>query len=413
MINKYHAHKLVLSITASILAGCGAQAYEVPLTGINTNLPSLDFHGFASQGLLASSQYNYLADNTKSGSLKFFEAGVNVAMDPFPHTHITAQGFMFDVGNVGQYDPVLDYGLIDYNINDAFNFRAGRIIRPEGIYNAIQSVDLARTSVILPQGLYDSRWRDFTASLDGGSVYGDIGLGKGGDLSYEIYAGMVNLAQNGGVARWLESSLNSPYTKYYGVNGFPEVGGQLWWNTPLEGFRVGVAGYQAFRFSYDYAAYNPFYPLNNHFAPLTGCVDATEGMLSLEYVRKNWTFQAENRIQYYDAHNESGGQTVGSHTYSTPEAYYVGAAYRFNKWFETGTYFTEAYTDLNKINGPTTYQSDWALSLRFDPKPWWVLKVEGHYNHGTGLLNDSFSNPPANQNGDGWFMLAVKTTFSF
>jgi hypothetical protein len=409
------SHKTILALTATILAASGAQAYEVPLSFLGTNMPPLDFHGFLSQGFLDSSKYDYLANNTKGGSFKFSEAGMNVSMNPFPHTHIAAQGFLFDVGNVGEYQPTLDYALVDYNFSDAFGIRAGRIIRPEGIYNASQSIDLARTAVLLPQGLYDSRWRDFTASVDGGSVYGDIGLGKGGDLSYEVYAGMVNLAKDGGIARWLESTLNSPYTKYYGVNGFPELGGQLWWNTPLDGFRVGVAGYQAFGVSYDYAAFNPSYPLNNHFAPLTGFVDVTEGMFSLEYVWKNWTFQAENRIQYYNIHNEMGGQTVGVHTFSTPDAWYVGAAYRFNKWFEAGTYYTSDNANLGNVSSPASsaYQNDWAVSLRIDPKPWWVIKVEGHYLQGTALLNDSFSNPTANENGGGWFMLALKTTVSF
>ena len=57
------------------------------------------------------------------------------------------------------------------------------------------------------------------------------------------------------------------------------------------------------------------------------------------------------------------------------------------------------------------YQKDLALSLRFDPTSWWVFKVEGHYIHGTDLLADNAANP--SRNNDGWFMLALKTTFSF
>jgi hypothetical protein len=112
---------------------------------LGTNLPSLDFHGFISQGFLATTKYNYLADNTRDGSFEFTEAGLNVSLDPFPRTHVAAQGFLFDVGNVGQYDPVLDYALVDYNFSDAFGIRAGRILRPEGIYNTSQSIDLTRT----------------------------------------------------------------------------------------------------------------------------------------------------------------------------------------------------------------------------------------------------------------------------
>ena len=396
------------------MAACNSSAYEVPLTFLGTNMPSLDFHGFASQGLLTSSDYDYLG-YTKSASLKFTEAGVNVAMNPFPHTRITAQGFLFDVGNVGEYDLSLDYAQVDYNFSDAFGIRAGRIIRPEGIYNSVQSIDLTRTSVLLPQGLYDSRWRDFTGSVDGGSVYGDIGLSKAGSLSYEIYGGMVNLSEDGGIAREVQGLVNDPpYTVYKQVNGFPMVGFQLWWNTALDGFRVGVGGYQAFGFSYDYW----INPKIGGPGAISSFIDASTIHPSLEYVYKNWTFQAEYKLQYYASHNEVRGNNVPNSASTTAtDAWYVGAAYRFNKWLEVGTYYTEDYADANNRDGAGTavpsdaYQKDLALSFRFDPKPWWILKVEGQYIHGTALLDDNAANPV--RNNDGWFMLALKTTVSF
>jgi hypothetical protein len=80
---------------------------------------------------------------------------------------------------------------------------------------------------------------------------------------------------------------------------------------------------------------------------------------------------------------------------------------------ETGLYYTEQYSDANDHNGgPTTYQKDLALSFRFDPKPWWIVKVEGHYITGTSLLQDDSNNPNRNS-GRGWYMLALKNTFSF
>src|SRR5262249_40571255 len=109
MTSKNSTHKLALSITASILAACGAQGYELNL---GTNLPPVDFHGFASQGFLASSKYNYLGDTTH-GSFRYTEAGINASVNPFARTHITAQGFLFDVGNAGDYKPFLDYASID------------------------------------------------------------------------------------------------------------------------------------------------------------------------------------------------------------------------------------------------------------------------------------------------------------
>jgi len=122
--------------------------------------PPITFHGFVSQGFLASEDYNYLAPNTTEGSFQFFEAGVNASCSPFPNTRISMQGFSYDMGESGEYDPVLDYAQAEYTFNDVIGARAGRVRRPEGIYNSIQDLDLARSWVLLPQGMYNARWRD-------------------------------------------------------------------------------------------------------------------------------------------------------------------------------------------------------------------------------------------------------------
>lgn len=410
-MNKTSVHKLALSITSTILAACGAHAYDLNL---GTNIPPITFHGFGSQGLLASSQYDYLG-YTKGISGRFTEAGANISMDPFPHTHITAQGFLFDVGNVGEYNPVLDYALVDYNFSDAFGIRAGRIIRPEGIYNSIQSVDLARTWVLLPQGMYDARYRDYSGSVDGGSVYGDLKLGKGGDMSYELYGGMVNLSQDGGVSRLLADDFRTPpYLTYDKVHGFPEVGFQLWYNTPIDGLRAGLGAYQAFGFSYDFYQSPLFFGRWN----TTGYTDASVIHPSFEYEWRNWTFQAEYRMAYWDSHDEAAGQAFGR-TYTVNDDWFVSAAYRFNKWLQAGVYYTEYYADTSDRDGAGTaypsddYQKDLALSLRFDPTSWWVIKVEGHLMHGTALLDDTATDPESGRNSKPWYMLALKTTVSF
>jgi hypothetical protein len=404
----------LLLASSVALTVCRLEAVDVNLFG--TNMPPVDFHGFVSQGFLATSKYNYLGGDTKAGSLGFTEAGLNVSMNPLPRTHITAQGFLFDVGNVGQYDPVLDYALVDYNFSDAFGIRAGRILRPEGIYNTIQSIDLARTWILLPQGMYDARWRDFDGSLDGGSIYGDIGLSKVGDLSYELYAGMIDVAANGGVSRELQNLFNNPpVTSFTGMKNDAAVyGGQLWWNTPVDGLRAGIAGFISRGLSYGYRVNPPFGP-----GAITGFNDANPQIHgSLEYLWKNWTFQAEYKYVDNNIHGEVGGNLAPNSSINIgSDTWYVGAAYRFNKWLEIGSYYTEDYFDVSNRDGHGTavpsdsYQKDVAISLRFDPKPWWIIKAEAHYIRGTALLQDSADNPV--RNGDGWFMLALKTTFSF
>lgn len=163
---------------AALFAGSTAFACDVPI-GDKT----ASFHGFGSQGFLASSDYNYLG-HSKDGSFEFNEFGLNTSISPFNRTRITAQAFTFDVGNVGNYELILDYASLEYTVNDKFGLRAGRVRRPGGIYNHIQDVDLARTAILLPQGMYDARWRDFSTSIDGGLAFGNFSLGAGGGLSY-------------------------------------------------------------------------------------------------------------------------------------------------------------------------------------------------------------------------------------
>jgi len=387
---KQTAHKLILSLTATILAAGGARAYDVSLS---TNLPPIDFHGFASQGFLDSSTYNYLGDTTH-GSFLFTEAGVNASLNPFPRTRITAQAFTYDMGqDVGKYDVVLDYASVEYTINDQFGVRAGRIRRPEGIYNSIQDVDLARTFVLLPQGVYDARWRDFYVSMDGGEVFGDISLGKSGDLSYDAFGGVFRPQVDGGLGKKIGNQVPS-FVKLDSFGADPQSGLQLWWNTPVNGFRVGATGGYNFDLNFDTTAFGQ--TSLNHFT-----VPFVQG--SVEYLWKSWTFQSEYFTYWVDPAN--GGS-------DHDDAWYADVAYRFNKKVEVGIYYSENDNDVNQRANPSQYQKDVALAVRFDPTSWWIFKVEGHCIHGTGLVDQS-SNEPNLNSGKPWYMLAVKTTISF
>jgi hypothetical protein len=395
----------LLLASSAALTVCRLEAADLNLFG--TNMPPVDFHGFVSQGFLATTKYNYLGNDTKDGSFQFTEAAVNVSMNPFPRTRITAQGFLYDVGEAGKYQPFLDYASVEYTFRDYIGLRGGRIRKPGGIYNHIQDVDLARTYVLLPQGIYDARWRDFSSSLDGGEVFGNLSLSKAGNLSYEAYAGFINIATDSGVANYIDNSLASG--KVTSFDRAAEAGFQLWWNTPVDGLRFGAAFGYAFNFNYDFTVPTGAPPPNPSSIPFRALSSFPVQQYSAEYLWNSWTFQTE----YY---NIQVGQDTTSpfgttHSFSVHQAWYGGAAYRFNKWLEVGGYYTEFHTGDPITAASDSYQKDLALSFRFDPKPWWVVKVEGHYIRGTALLEDNANNPV--RNGDGWFMIMVKTTFSF
>ena len=346
------------------------------------SMPPITFHGFVSQGFIATSKYNYLAGNTKDGSFQFNEAGLNASISPFANTRISAQVFNFDLGSVGNNDFFLDYATIDYSVCDQLGIRAGRARRPQGIYNAIQDIDVARTSVLLPQTVYDARWRDFFTSIDGVSLYGNQRLGPVGSLSYEGYSGM-------------DDGLFS--------------GAQLWWDTPVLGLRAGANVSYVSDVEAEYHARSA--PVN-----FKDTYNAPFQQYSLEYVHGPWTFQAEEMTRNFCTTTSRNGTDV-SRSRRMAQGWYVGSAYRVTKWFEPGLYYGEFYNNAADRSGEKLavssdgYQKDLALSLRFDITSWWVMKLEGHQIHGTALLQNNTANPV--RNNDGWYMLDIKTTFSF
>jgi hypothetical protein len=182
------------------------------------------------------------------------------------------------------------------------------------------------------------------------------------------------------------------------------VGGQIWWNAPWNGLRLG-------------AALN----LDEHLTFINVKGRRSDGSpltqrYSLEYFWKSWTFQGEiftSRVQY----DNTGGGAPETTKLIDPDGWFASAAYRFNHWFEAGAYYTEYFPDKYDPSGATLavhsdgYQKDAALALRFDPTPWLIFKIEGHHINGTGQLFDNVHNPARGPNG--WWMLGVKTTVSF
>lgn len=394
-----------------VLPAASVPAWDLNLGGDRR----VEFHGFASQGFLASTDYNYLG-STKDGSFQFNEFGINASFAPFERTRIMAQGFMFDLGNVNNNQAFLDYASLEYTFSDLVGIRGGRIRRPGGIYNHIQDVDLARTAVLLPQGIYDARWRDFSTSIDGAMLFGTLPFGGAGSLGYEAFGGYMNPDDKGGVARNIQDGLPpAPLARFVGLESSLITGAQLWWNTPVDGLRFGASGGQVWDFEW-----------NIWLDPLvTGLPTAVTRRtqsdipyvyLSAEYLWKGWTFQAEYYSIFLNLADSIGGTEVSSDKYAN-DAWYVGASYRVNDWLELGTYYTEYYLDTADRRGHArsvssdAYQKDLALTTRFDITDWWLFKLEGHWIRGTSLLQDSAHNPT--RNGDSWWMFAAKTTFSF
>ncbi len=382
----------------------------------------LRFGGFLSHGYIESSRYNYLV-NSEEGSFEFGEIGLNASWTPFDRTTLNGQFFAFELGRYGNYEPTIDYLFVDYNFRKEIGVRLGRVKREIGIYTHIQDIDAARASVLLPMGIYDQRYRDFSAWVDGAAVYGTVALAPKIYIDYSIYGGWVGLKKDGGsgsyAATLISRKASDPAIE--SVDDDINFGMQFWLGTPVPGLRFGAGTTTYFDISVVATGNVPAPP---HLAflgtlPLRLTVkDArqTFQQISAEYYISDWTFIAEVHRNYSNFYSDTsvGGMIVEAGDDSASNwGWYASAARRFGK-FEGAATYTEYYPDYDQDDGSPLlgYSRDLQFSLRYDVTDFWSLKIERHAVRGSGTLFNQFGQNPVLDE-KSWSIWAAKSTFSF
>lgn len=397
----------------------------VAFAGIHTaaNAAPVNIGGFISNGYIKSSHYNYLV-NSSEGDFDFVELGVNAVWSPLDRTTINGQLFTFELGPYGNYDPLIDYLFVDYSATDTFGIRLGRVKRPNGIYNEIQDIDIARTSILLPMGaMYDPRYRDFGASVDGVSLYGSFYIGNLQSIDYNIYHGEIDLSANGGIAAFALTATsrtlaNAQVTEFKGKTN---SGAQIWWNTPISGLRTGL--------SYSYypdvhlvidANFPPAYPPNPMLAnaPVSSdtVIDVKSARASLEYFIGQWTLISELENQRYYTHSfqsVAGNTTPTIYESSGIDSWYISATRNLPANFSAGLTYAEFYGSFGgQSDDNVPHNNDWQISVRYDATDNWSLKIEYHSIEGTDrLFNQNGQNPILDEKS--WTLFAAKSSFSF
>jgi hypothetical protein len=357
----------------------------------------VDIHGFASQGFILSSGNNYLAES-KRGSFEFNEVGVNFSKALGDRLRIGLQFFSRDLGAVGNYVPRVDWFNLDYRFSDWLGIRAGRLKAPFGLYNEVNDIDSARVPVLLPQSVYPILNRDILLAQTGGELYGYVRLNPVGALEYRLYGGTLFIDPPVAQPPLTLKKFDVPYV----------VGGRLMWEAPIEGLRMG-GSVQALRFdtTYTLPAMPPMPP-----AELSIGIPFLLWLGSFEYAAHDLVLAAEYGRWRADLETTIGPVTKTETVVN--ERYYVMAAYRVSPWFFPGVYYSHLVDNLDKPTTRDNFQDDLALTFRFDLTEHWLVKLEGHYMHGTldlaPALNDG---RPKNQLQKDWGVLFLKTTAHF
>jgi hypothetical protein len=269
--------------------------------------------------------------------------------------------------------------FLDYSPREEINLRLGRIKMPYGLYNETRNVDIARTAVLLPQGVYNERMRDYFVSLNGIGLYGEAAMGQGGRVVYQVYYGVNDLETDGSVAQLVADTgvmtlADAHNDGSYGVG--------LVWQTPLQGLRFGITqNYWEWTFDLNVAQH-----LVDMGAPPTASMttdDLEARVISAEYSKGRLTLAAERSTQAGMFESE-----FYPHQWDL-DGWYALGSYRISEKFEVGTYYS-VYNYHNHDGVPrpegAEYQKDLALSMRVDFTRNWILKVEAHDVDGTASL---------------------------
>ncbi len=378
----------------------------------------LHIHGFVSQGAFVSTANDYIGHSSR-GSVELFQAGLNVSTEITDKLRAGVQLFSHDEGLYGDYTPRLDWAYLDYRWRPWLGLRAGHIKIPFGLYGEYADIDVARTSILLPQSVYPIGNRDVLLAQTGFETYGTIPMGRGGELDYRLYAGSLFAPVGGAVSR-AAGQTYAVDTKYL-------IGGQVFWHPPVEGLRVGgsvLRGSIDFHADLDPATTNALIagmlvPPTFNGQITTSFRPVTLKVASAEYVHGDWQLSAEYARWF--------ARTVFSLLLPTSEVHserlYAMATYHLNDWFELGAYYSMFHPNVDDRAGRALkpkprffgFQRDAAVTLRFDATERWTWKAEGHFIDGVAAMFDgAILDPTLNMMPHRyWGLFLANTTVTF
>jgi hypothetical protein len=369
------------------------------------------------------------------------EAAFNVTSQPVEGLRIGIQLYGRDLGAAGNNVVVVDWAVGDYRWKNWLGVRAGRLKLPNGLYNTLRDVEMARAEILQPSGLYPISQRDVGAAFDGGSLYGTVSLGRGGSLEYEGFFGTQDVDDVYIIERFVRDAAQASLGSF-GAIGLKDpsytlgrvqasmdhlVGLNLVWRTPLPGLRFGASHSQSkSTFGAETTYFGTLGPAPVSFLAKsqTAYEYPYQCIGSVEYQRGGLKIAAE----YYRDKVEQetlltgvpGPPMPSTATHDEGEAWYVQASYRLNDYFQAQAYYSSYWPNRDDKDGQRfvqrgrdafrAWQKDLAVTARVDINRHWLVKAEFHRFDGAAGLSLA-------ENPDGfeqkWNLFVAKTTLFF
>ncbi|MBN8731511.1 MAG: hypothetical protein J0L64_13285 [Acidobacteria bacterium] len=334
-------------------------------------------HGFFSQGYALSDTNNYMTMNTSQGSLALTDGGVNISTKLTNKLRVGMQAYTRNMGQFTNGKPEIDWAYADYRITDWLGVRGGKVKTVIGLYNDTQDMEFLHTWAILPQSLYALDLRALNIAHVGGDLYGDVPLRKLGTVSYTVYGGRQPDDKRGGYYYGLADSKLAidrfqVWAKGADVRWMPAQGGLTvgasWNDQRQEGSARDLRFGRPVPFEF-------FSRKNNTYRGYA------------EYQGRGLKFAAEYQrlwaVQKYSLPFIPEGSFDS-------RSWYVSGAYRIHRVLEAGSYHARYVTDWRKDHRPPgAHVYDTAVTVRVDVKPYWNVKVEGHFLDGYASLQST------------------------
>ncbi len=360
------SHRLLALSLACILL-CGGELWA-------QDLEHLQIHGFATQGFLFSTNNNYMTMHSSSGSLQWTEGAVNFSDSISDKMRVGIQLHMYQMGQIGGPEVLVDWVSADYKVNDNLGFRAGKIKIPMGLFNDSQDVDSLFLWTLLPQAIYPDDNRDFDLAALGGELYGSLDLERRGRIRYRGFAGENRLDANGGymltLAEYGFTFATPPSGKVFG--------GDLRWSGALPGLTFGASTQtQALDGSGPQGTVHmPAFFLTAYFA---------------EWSKGKWYVAGEYWRIPITVQLQAGPDTLWMPV--DQRAWYPMVSYQLTQRLQVGTYYSHSVIKGANTSLPENYSKDWAISGRYNFNANLYGKIEGHFLHGNEIGYYSASNP--------------------
>ncbi|MBV9404615.1 MAG: hypothetical protein JO211_04675, partial [Acidobacteriaceae bacterium] len=225
-----------------------------------------------------------------------------------------------------------------------------------------------------------------------------------GTLSYTAYAGLVPNDPYGGYVYGL-----TQFGVYLNTYGGRMEGGDLRWNTPLQGLLAG-ASYM------DQDIHGSGVNEPGNFPEREQSRANEISQFYVQYVHGGLRVDGEYRRQWRD-------ELVFAPPPAPPavqwdaRSFYGAISYRFSKRLELGTYYSRFYADWGQSHSaPGNHIFDKVVAARLDLTSHWDLKVEGHFMNGDAAADALRGFYPQN-NPQGFKpttnLLVIRTGFEF